>query len=41
MAMQANLEFRAHQLDVLYQALVSIKILVKERKNIFDHFELF
>ena len=39
--MQATLEFRAYQLDVLYQALVSIKILVKERKNIFDHFELF
>ena len=33
MTMQANLEFRAHQLDVLYQALVSIKILVKERKK--------
>ena len=32
--MQANLEFRAYQLDVLYQALVSIKIIVKERNGI-------
>ena len=34
MAMQVNLEFRAHQLDFLYQALVSIKIIVKERNGI-------
>ena len=32
--MQATLEFRAYQLDVLYQALVSLKIIVKERNGI-------